>query len=70
MSERPVEISGPQAVPFLDRSFTRCAVDIGIGRGIDVLACTHVGGLFVERILFWLADDRFWFVQPDGELYS
>ena len=68
--ERPVEISGPQAVPFLDRIFTRRVADIGIGRGRYVLACTHAGGLFMDGILFRLTNDRFWFVQPDGELDS
>jgi aminomethyltransferase len=68
--ERPLEISGPDAVPFLDRIFTRRSGAIKIGRGRYVLACTHEGGLFMDGILFRLADDRFWFVQPDGELDS
>ena len=68
--ERPVEISGPDVVPFLDRIFTRRSGTLKIGRGWYVLACTHEGGLFMDGILFRLADNRVWFVQPDGELDS
>lgn len=66
--ERPVEISGPDAIRFLERMFTRRAANIAIGRGKYVLACTHEGGLLMDGILFRLADECFWFVQPDGEL--
>lgn len=66
--ERPVEISGPDAVAFLERVLTRRVADQPVGRGRYTLACAFDGGLFMDGILFRLAGDRFWFVQPDGDL--
>jgi glycine cleavage system aminomethyltransferase T len=66
--ERPVEISGPDAEPFLERIFARRVHDLKPGRGRYALACTHQGHLFMDGVLFRLASDRFWYVQPDGAL--
>ena len=66
--ERPVEISGPDAVAFLEQILTRRIADMKLGQGRYVLACTHQGGLFMDGILFRLGNARFWFVQPDGDL--
>ena len=66
--ERPVEISGPDAVPFLEYLTTRRVADMKKGRGRYVLLCTHQGGLLMDGVLFRLAEDRFWLVQPDGDL--
>lgn len=66
--ERPVEISGPDAVPFLERVFARRISDLKTGRGRYAIALTPRGGVFMDGVLFRLADDRFWYVQPDGAL--
>lgn len=66
--ERPVEISGRDVVPFLERIFTRPVRDLKPGRGRYAIACAHHGGLFIDGVLFRLDDDRFWYVQPDGPL--
>ena len=66
--ERPVEISGPDAVPFLERILARRIADMRPGRARYVLACTHQGGIFMDGILFRRTDDQFWFVHPDGDL--
>ncbi|SMC11381.1 aminomethyltransferase family protein [Roseovarius aestuarii] len=66
--ERPVDISGPDAVPFLERLLARRIEDMNPDRGRYVLACTHQGGIFMDGIVFRLAEDRFWFVHPDGDL--
>lgn len=66
--ERPVEISGPDAVPFLERIFARRISTLREGRGRYVIACTHKGHVFMDGILFKLSDDRFWYVQPNGAL--
>lgn len=68
--ERPVEVSGPDAVPFLEHILARRIADMAEGRGRYVLACTHQGGVFMDGILFRLAADRFWFVQPDGDMHT
>lgn len=66
--ERPVEISGPDAVPFLDHIFARRISSLKAGRGRYAVACTHKGRVFMDGILFKLSEDRFWYVQPDGAL--
>jgi glycine cleavage system aminomethyltransferase T len=66
--ERPVEISGPDAVALLERIFARRIAEMAIDRGRYALACTHQGGIFMDGILFRLAEDKFWFVHPDGDL--
>jgi aminomethyltransferase len=64
--ERPVEISGPEAVPFLEHVFARRISTLKEGRGRYAIACTHQGRVFMDGILFKLSEDRFWYVQPDG----
>lgn len=66
--ERPVEIRGPDAVPFLERIFSRRIGDLKLGRGRYAIACAHHGGLFIDGVLFRLDENRFWYVQPDGAL--
>jgi glycine cleavage system aminomethyltransferase T len=66
--ERPVEISGPDAARFLERTLARRVHNLMEGRGRYALACTHQGHLFMDGVLFKLGEDRFWYVQPDGAL--
>ena len=66
--ERPMEISGPDAVPFMERIFARPIGTLKEGRGRYAIALTPQGGVFMDGILFKLAEDRFWYVQPDGAL--
>ena len=68
--ERPVQIEGPDVVPFLERVFARRISNLREGRGRYAIACTPRGGVFTDGILFRLADQRFWYVQPDGPLES
>ena len=64
--EKPVEISGPDVVPFLERVLTRKVASMTEGRGYYSLACTPQGGIFMDGVVFRLAEDRFWYVQADG----
>ena len=66
--ERPVEIAGPDAVAFLEYLVARKIKDMDVGHGRYALICTHEGGIFMDGILFRLAENRFWFVHPDGDL--
>ena len=68
--EKPVEVSGPDAVVFLERVFARTVSTLRVGRGRYAIACTPQGGLFMDGVVFRLADDRFWYVQADGALES
>lgn len=66
--ERPVQIAGPDAVPFLERVLARPIADLPEGRGRYAIACTPAGGVFMDGLLFKLSADTFWYVQPDGAL--
>lgn len=66
--ERPVEIAGADAVPFLEKVFARNVSTLKERRGRYAIACTPQGGVFMDGLLFKLAENRFWYVQPDGAL--
>ena len=66
--EKPVEISGPDAVPFLENVLSRGVATLTEGRGRYAIACTPQGGVFMDGVLFRLGSNRFWYVQADGEL--
>ena len=66
--ERPVQIEGPQVVEFLEKVFSRKIENLKVGRGRYAIACNEEGGLFMDGILFRLEENKFWYVQPDGEL--
>ncbi len=64
--EKPWQIEGPDVVEFLDKIFARKIAPLKEGRGLYAIACTHDGGTFMDGILFKMAEDVFWYVQPDG----
>jgi aminomethyltransferase len=64
--EKPWQIEGPDAVPFLERIFARRVSTLPKGRGRYAIACTAEGGTYMDGILFRLGENRFWYVQPDG----
>jgi glycine cleavage system aminomethyltransferase T len=64
--EKPVEISGPDALPFLDKVLSRKVSNLKEGRGLYAIACTPQGGVFMDGVLFKLGESRYWYVQADG----
>ena len=66
--EKPLEISGPDAQPFLEKIFSRTISTLKIGRGRYAIACTPQGGIFMDGVLFRLEDNRYWYVQADGAM--
>jgi aminomethyltransferase len=64
--EKPVEISGPDAVPFLEKVLSRKVASMTEGRGYYAIACTPQGGVFMDGVVFRLGENRFWYVQADG----
>lgn len=68
--EKPVEISGPDSVPFLERVLARRVATMSEGRGYYSIACTPQGGVFMDGVVFKLDDSRFWYVQADGPFES
>ena len=68
--ERPLEITGPEVILFLDKIFPRQISKLKIDRGMYVTALTHEGNTFMDGILFRLSENCFWFVQPDGDMHT
>jgi len=66
--EKPWQIEGPDAVSFLERILARPIDTLPEGRGRYAIACNADGGIFMDGILFKLAENRYWYVQPDGAL--
>lgn len=66
--ERPVQIEGPDVVAFLERLFARRIGNLKEGRGRYAIACTPKGGVFIDGVLFNLAENKYWYVQPEGAL--
>ena len=66
--ERPVQIEGPDVLRFMERVFARRVSNLAVGRGRYAIACTPKGGVFIDGVLFNLANGRYWYVQPDGGL--
>ena len=64
--EKPIEISGPDTIPFLEKVMTRKVSTIKEGRGYYSLACTPQGGIFMDGVLFKFKENKFWYVQADG----
>jgi glycine cleavage system aminomethyltransferase T len=67
--ERPLEIRGRDTVAFLNRMFTRPVDKLRVGRGSYGLLCHQGGGMVCDGILFRLAEDRFWYVHADADVY-
>ncbi len=68
--ELPLEITGPNAETLLQRVFTRDVSTVRVGRCSYQFACYHDGKMITDGVLVRLAEDRFWFGQADGDLYS
>lgn len=66
--EKPIEIAGPDAVPFLEKVLARHVSTLKVGRGRYAIACTPRGGVFMDGVLFRLEENRFWYVQADGPM--
>ncbi len=66
--ERPIEIAGPDACRLLERVMSRRLSDLELGRGRYAIACTHDGGVFMDGIVFHLEENRYWYIQADGEM--
>ncbi len=68
--EHPFEIAGPDALKLLQRIFPRDVSKVKTGRCSYQFACYHDGGMITDGLLLRVADDRFWFAQADGDLFS
>ena len=65
--EKPIEISGPDATAYLDKVLTRKISELQEGRGLYALACTPQGGIFMDGVVFKFSNNKYWYVQADGD---
>ena len=68
--EHPFEISGPDALEFLQKIFPRDVSKIAVGRCSYQFACYHDGGMITDGVLLRIEKDKYWFTQADGDLFS
>lgn len=68
--EHPFEIAGPDALTLLQKIFPRDVSKVKTGRCSYQFACYHDGGMITDGLLLRVADDRYWFAQADGDLFS
>ena len=68
--ERPIEIEGPEAVTLLERVFARPISTLKPGQARYAIACTPQGGILMDGVLIRRGDERYWYVQADGEFES
>ncbi len=68
--EHPYEISGPDALKVLQKIFPRDISKIKIGRCSYQFACYHDGGMITDGILLRIDQNKYWFAQADGDMFS
>ena len=68
--EHPYEISGPDAEKLLQKIFTRDISKVKVGRCSYQFACYNDGGMITDGVLLRLEENKFWFAQADGDLFS
>ena len=68
--EFPIEFEGPDAEKLLDLLFTKDITKVKPMRCGYGLACYDDGGMIVDGVLMRLAEDRFWYVQADGDFFN
>ena len=65
--ENPIEVAGPDAAALLDKVLVRDVSRLRVGRAAYGIACYEDGGVLMDGILLRLDQDRYWYVQADGE---
>ncbi|MCH9852382.1 MAG: aminomethyltransferase family protein [Alphaproteobacteria bacterium] len=68
--ERPTEISGADAEKFCNKLFARDVSKLRIGRAAYGLLLYPNGGFLCDGILMRLAEDKFWYVQAEGQVFA
>ena len=64
--EKPIEVTGPDSLKFLNKVLTRDVSTVKEGRGYYSLACTPQGGIFMDGVIFKFNENKYWYVQADG----
>ena len=67
--QRVVEISGPDALAFMELLSPRHIAKVATGQCRYIFLCNQDGGLLNDPVMLRIADDRFWLCCADGDLY-
>ncbi len=70
MCRGPAGNSGADAAEFLDYLFTRPVSIMAVDRGRYGLMCHHGGGIACDGVVFRLAEDWFWYVHADRDVFT
>ena len=68
--EHPYEISGPDSLKLLQKIFPRDVSKVKVGRCSYQFACYHDGGMITDGVLLRLDQNKFWFAQAEGDMFS
>ena len=68
--ERPIEISGPDAEALCNKVFARDVSALKVGRATYGLLLYPDGGFLCDGVLMRLSEEKFWYVQADGPVFS
>ena len=68
--EHPFQISGPDALKLLQKIFPRDISKVKKGRCSYQFACYHDGGIITDGLLLRVEENKYWFAQADGDLFS
>ena len=68
--EYPYEVSGPDALKLFQKIFPRDISKVNVGRCSYQFACYHDGGMITDGLLLRIEENKFWFAQADGDLFS
>ena len=52
---------------FLDKVLTQKNIRSSRRRGLYALACTPQGGIFMDGVVFKFSNNKYWYVQADGD---
>jgi len=67
-TERQVEITGPDALRFMELLTPRDVAACPVGRGRYVVITSEKGGIINDPIMFRLAENHFWLSTSDSDL--
>jgi len=68
--EHPIEITGSDALPFLNRLFCRDLSRLRAGRATYAIACNHSGGIIMDGVVLHVSPGLYWYVLADGEFMN
>ncbi|MEM7171524.1 MAG: hypothetical protein AAF530_15245 [Pseudomonadota bacterium] len=67
--QRVIEISGSDAVAFMELLTPRPIAKMAVGQCRYIFLCNQDGGLLNDPVMLRIAADRFWICCADGDVY-